>query len=85
MRLHSVIWQKTVVYNSWSFDSLWFNGDSFTVFEIKKKNCICIVNYAENRKMFKTLYRNVLAMVNVMRTCVLHVNCMHTETVCLTS
>jgi hypothetical protein len=36
--------------------------------KIKKKNWIGIVDYAENRKMFKTLHRNVFVMVNVVVT-----------------
>jgi hypothetical protein len=59
---------KDRVYNLWSFDSFWFNGDIFTLFEIKNKIWIGIVDYAENRKVFKTLHRNVLVMVNVVIT-----------------
>jgi len=64
---------KDRVYNLWSFDSFWFNGGTFTLFEIKNKIWIGIVDYAENRKIFKTLHRNVLVMVNVVITyiCVL--------------
>jgi len=52
----------------------------FSLYLKLKKNWIGIVDYAENRKMFKTLHRNVFVMVNVVVT-YFHINYMHKETV----
>jgi hypothetical protein len=38
---------KDRVCNLWSFGLFWFNGDIFTLFEIKNKIWICIVDCRE--------------------------------------